>query len=636
MSYTTTEAGLTTEKLQQIAELVKRAGEEAVQLRIVERFLSEVERRLLKTSPVIFDIERVRTALQILKTINEEDDIEESLEAEFRLDQEFHLWRKLIADRDRNIETYHFRRFCDSTPQPFDDEIFIALASFYRSLDFSPAGQSKFDLAVTRLFSRAGESDRRELRATRSEMVAKLQDCFDRPGRQHRTSGDIEYAISAIDGFTEEAKHLGNFEDLVRSNIFDRYRIFKRELGSLFFEAEIVAAAIECNVMVGNVFNGLLRAADEQLSERLTVDVDLPSVLHDASPEARTHINELFRVFFGESEQTNVHAGEDVDYLGKLLSASAGQPEGNQVESLPAQKNSVQSRLAPFLSTLTQARPDADLLMKQIHRSENLKNVDVNDFLYHKDGSPDVLCRRALGLILWSLEFRETELQQKKELTESIQREVTALLYKAEHLANSIQTEIEASDEHNENRLRSVLNCLLDSRLRLERAIVRFTNRKIAASEEAAPQTDSATPSTPTKKKGGFASIFFRWLIITLVLASVAGGILFYLNKQFDVVLTSASGFGNVDVRTLPQNEYMRSAYRHDHTLFINAHDTWKKRSAEERERSLNAILEDPKQARIQTVVVMGEEGDVVESKSRSALISDYGNPEAFLNKMNQ
>jgi hypothetical protein len=127
-----------------------------------------------------------------------------------------------------------------------------------------------------------------------------------------------------------------------------------------------------------------------------------------------------------------------------------------------------------------------------------------------------------------------------------------------------------------------------------------------------------------------------RWLIITLVLATAAGGILFYLNKQFDVVLTSASGFGNVDVRTLPQNEFMRSAYRHDHTLFISAQDTWKKRSSEDRDQTLKAILEDPKQARIQTVVVMGEDGEVIENKPRSALVSDYENPEAFLNKMNQ
>ena len=93
---TTADAGINSERLIEVSDLVKRAGEEAVQLRIVERFLSEVERRLLKKMPSIFDIQRIRTALEILKTLSEEDDIDECLEAEFRLDQEFHLWRELI------------------------------------------------------------------------------------------------------------------------------------------------------------------------------------------------------------------------------------------------------------------------------------------------------------------------------------------------------------------------------------------------------------------------------------------------------------------------------------------------------------------------------------------------------------
>src|SRR6185369_3708573 len=107
-----------------------------------------------KTTPVIFDIERIKTALSILKTLTEEDDIDECLEAEFRLDQEFHLWRTLIVERDQKIETYHFRRLCDSAPYPLGDEIFVALVWFYRDLELTPASQSKFDLSVTRLFTR--------------------------------------------------------------------------------------------------------------------------------------------------------------------------------------------------------------------------------------------------------------------------------------------------------------------------------------------------------------------------------------------------------------------------------------------------------------------------------------------------
>ena len=156
-----------------------------------------------------------------------------------------------------------------------------------------------------------------------------------------------------------------------------------------------------------------------------------------------------------------------------------------------AEEATLQDRLAPVLRTLTEARPNTELLTSQLRRLESAGSVNVNDFLYNKAEGPDILARRVLGLILWTVEFRESELGQQKVLTESIQRECTALLVKIEHLANKLEAEIEHSDEDDQARLRTVMNCLRDSRSKLERAIVRFTNRKIASAEA----TPTATPA---------------------------------------------------------------------------------------------------------------------------------------------
>jgi hypothetical protein len=621
---TTTEAGITTERLSEISTLVKRAGEEAVQLRIVERFLSEVERRLLKTTPSIFDIQRIRTALQILKTLSADDDIDECLEAEFRLDQEFHLWRELIIERDHKIETYHFRRLCDSAPYPLEDEIFIALASFYRSLDLTPATQSKFDLSVTRLFTRSIAGGSREMRAVRSDNVKRLKNLFPRIENDTLSPDKIDYAVAAIEGFIDEALDFKVFEDLVKANIFDRYRVFKRELGHLFFEPEVVAAAIECNIAVGNVFDNLLRSADEQLSSLLTVDVDIAGALHDPAPETRSHINELFRVFFGENEPNDQPVSGDVDYLGKLLSASSNKSTAAVRSDLPhSESSSAQGRLAPFLRTLTEARPDSELLLKQMRRSESLRSFDINDFLYNSDGNPDVLCRRALGLILWSLEFRENELKQSKELTESIQREATSLLYKAEHLATKLQHDVEVSDELNESRLRGVLNALMDSRLRLERGIVRFTNRKIAEVTEAV-QTQNVRQAPSAKRHRSIGGIFVRWLIITLLIVAATATVFSLMQQQFAGFMGTGSNLSSIDPRTLPQNEFIKSAYRVDQTLFITARDTWAQRTPEERQQTINAILEKPG-FKYRTVVVMSENGAVLDNISRDGIVSVSG-----------
>jgi len=622
----TTAVGIGEEKLLEVSELVKRAGDEAVQLRVVERFLSEVERRLLKTTPQIFDIQRVRTALQILKTLTADDDLDECIEAEFRLDQEFHLWRELIITRDQNIETYHFRRLCDSTPYPLDDEIFIALAKFYRGLDLTPASQSKFDLSITRLFTRAVTSGRRELRSLRSDNVKRLKNLF--PDNEILfTSSDISGAVASIDEYIDEALNFGVFEDMVKSNIFDRYRVFKRDLGPLFFQPEVLAAAVECNVAVGNVFDNLLRSADEQLSSRLTVDVDLAGALHDPSPESRSHINELFRVFFGDGDTESVPVGSDVDYLSKLLSLSANRNERSSQPTQQHQSSSstAQGRLAPFLRTLTEARPDSDLLLKQMHRSESLRSFDINDFLYSADGNPDVFTRRALGLVLWSQEFREHELKHSRELTEEIQREATSLLYKSEQLADKLQHEVEVSDELNESRLRAVLNALLDSRLKLERGIVRFTNRKIVALAEAAPMNTEPAPAAAVKRPAS-TSAFGRWLIIMLVTVAVVAGLFFFMQRQFGGLMGSASNVTDIDIRTLPKNEFMKSAYRHDRTLFITAKESWMQRTVDERRDTLDHILQKAG-FKFQTVVVMSESGAMLENVSREGVFLDNGQP---------
>lgn len=520
---TITEASLSTDKLLETSQLVKRAGDEAVQLRIVERFLSEVERRLLKAMPQVFDIERIRTALQILKSLTDEDDIDECLEAEFRLDQEFHLWRELIIARDKKIETYHFRRLCDSTPHPLEDEIFVALASFYRSLDFSPASQSKFDLSVTRLFTRSAARGRREMRSLRSDNEKRLKSLF--PSGDAVSVQALRRTVEAIDSFIDEALSLADFEDLVRSNLFDRYRAFKRELGPLFFEPEIVAAAIECNVVVGNVFNDLIASADEKLSSSLTADVDLAGALHDAAPESRSHVNELFRVFFGENDHNDSVSG-DVDYLGRLLEMSSPQLKTSSAGSQNG-ATSAQGRIAPVLRMLSEARPDNRLLSKQMQRSEIFKSVEPDDFLFSADGAPDVLCRRAFGVILWSIEFREHELKSGK-ISESARHEAKSLLSKAEALATKLQHEIEVSDELNESRLRAVLNTLLDARLKLERAIVRFSSSKIETTTEV-EDADLKEEQISLQKSDSNDRLGLLWKTLALVAVIAAG---YYLGTQ--------------------------------------------------------------------------------------------------------
>ena len=77
----------------------------------------------------------------------------------------------------------------------------------------------------------------------------------------------------------EESKP--SFEELINNKLFDRFREFKRGLGQRFFDPEIVAASIECNLAVGNAFNTLLGNANENLSSKLISTFDFAEAFHD-------------------------------------------------------------------------------------------------------------------------------------------------------------------------------------------------------------------------------------------------------------------------------------------------------------------------------------------------------------------
>ena len=145
----------------------------ALQLRIVEEFLTQLELTLLKSSPVAFGIESIKAGLQELRAVSA-DDTERLKRIEFRISHELMQWQEHLAERDGKIEAYHIRRYCDGLQSPLNSEVFLALARFYRGLGYSRLSMSKFDLAMTRAFtSQLGEL-RRCLVADRDTLSARI------------------------------------------------------------------------------------------------------------------------------------------------------------------------------------------------------------------------------------------------------------------------------------------------------------------------------------------------------------------------------------------------------------------------------------------------------------------------------
>ncbi|MCV4784430.1 hypothetical protein OFM36_33845, partial [Escherichia coli] len=81
------------------------------------------------------------------------------------------------------------------------------------------------------------------------------------PREEH--SEGIGAVVGRFDAFVKEAEAAEGFDSLIESDFFNRLRLFKEETAEMFFASEVLAAAMECNVRVGNRFVDLLEAERE-------------------------------------------------------------------------------------------------------------------------------------------------------------------------------------------------------------------------------------------------------------------------------------------------------------------------------------------------------------------------------------
>ena len=242
----------------------KRAMDEVSNLQMVEHVLSGVEREHMKMSSAIFDDLAVKKALHRFLQVTENEG-DEYTQAEYDLMQATQAWFGALSQRDVNISVANIRRFCENSRPVLSSQALMALARFYRNSPFSEPVRGKFDFVMTRLFSRETGEDRRKQLFGRAEMIGHIRSLYSNwasldPFTDEEHAKQICSAVAQFDSFADEAKNSDNFDGLITGDFFNRIRLFKEETAELFFTSEVTAAAIECNVKIGNRFVELLRA----------------------------------------------------------------------------------------------------------------------------------------------------------------------------------------------------------------------------------------------------------------------------------------------------------------------------------------------------------------------------------------
>lgn len=241
----------------------KRAMEEVSSLQMVEHVLGGVEREHFKTPAATYDDLKVKKALHKFMTVAGDVQSEEHAEAEYALLQETQGWHSALSVRDKNVSVANIRRFCENSRPVLSSQALMALARFYRNSSFAEDVRSKFEYVMTRLFSRDTGLEQRKLLFSRVEMVGHIRTLYSNwsslnyhSAQDHQA--EIDLAVQRVDDIVRHFESVESFDELLNADVFNSIRHFKEECGELFFVPEVTAAAIDCNVRLGNKYVDLI------------------------------------------------------------------------------------------------------------------------------------------------------------------------------------------------------------------------------------------------------------------------------------------------------------------------------------------------------------------------------------------
>lgn len=242
----------------------KRAMDEVAFLQMVEHVFAGVEREQMKVAPKHYDDLEVKKVLHSFLQLAGDAKSPEHAQLEFQLLQETESWYSALSQRDKLISASHLRRFCETTKPSLSAPALVALGRFYRNSPYSEAVRSKFDLVLTRLFSKESNGEKRQLILKRDELIKHLNglyaDWSSIPLYSVDDEDNSEILLMALkfEDFMAEIEAASNFDELVRNDFFSRLRDFKQSANEQFFAPLVTAAAIESNVRTGNRFVELL------------------------------------------------------------------------------------------------------------------------------------------------------------------------------------------------------------------------------------------------------------------------------------------------------------------------------------------------------------------------------------------
>lgn len=300
----------------------RRAIDEVTSLQMVEHVFSGVEREQMRILPKPFNDITVKKALHDFLQVSKNSTASENAQAEFKLMQETESWCSALSHRDKHLSVSALRRYCETTKPALSNQAIIALARFYRNLPHTESVRSKFDMIMTRLFTKEVAGERRELLFDRDEIVRQINELYADWASVplYSVEDETELLLTTVkfDDFLAEAQDSGSFDELVKKDFYNRLRLFKESVGDRFYAPLVLASAIESNVLIGNRYIELLEKERVHKSAE-AIESQYSFLLDQAISDATSKTLQLVELL---REKTEVAAAVPVS-----ASASAAPPE---------------------------------------------------------------------------------------------------------------------------------------------------------------------------------------------------------------------------------------------------------------------------------------------------------------------
>lgn len=622
--------------------IVDSINNDIIDLQIVDGFLAAVEKKFLQVNQVSFDVRGIKDSLIELQKLGLQGSRQEFLISELALNDQLRSWTKSLIERDSKIETQQVRRFCDEFKQPIDYRVFSALTRFYRGAPHSPSIQSKYDFAVTRLFLKEGKHSLRELRIERDEIVRHLVERFYEWDIHNSQAADVSSeAVSAVnrfDDFIFEAEFVTTFEELVATQLFDKLRSFKLELGELIYNPSVTASAIECNIVVGNVFAELLAQENEKLSRIVSDEFDFASALHDTSPGAPSHTSLILENIRHEDIVDVHNLDNDSSQIWQWLQTVCANATNNEptarVEEPPPGNTFVglaaKQRYSHLLSVISDSNSDKTPLVEYLQKHPTLRSVDIGMFL--SPDNPEGLKRlyqATMSAVLWSEELRTVELIKHESLADECSSEISLALEELQDLSEKLRSKAEDFGDDVPYSLMYVSNQLLETRLKMERAIVRYSKQKLDATKavnEPVVFVSTREAASPIFNTGFEAN---RWLVYATVFFVVVSFAIYFTVNTLDNSVKVMSDIEMVQVKSLPGSENLEVAQRVKDSLYVTVNSRWKTLEEGEKGRLMGEMLAVPMRTPIVSISILDKDGNLLANATADQvnIVADVSEP---------